>query len=127
MQPFSQLGREIYHLQPQERSQSSLDRWKGRKIYSFKLISLENHGWRRGLAEDAGFATTMMRPFGSRAFHLELDPGILMGMIEEYPEQTLGNLSIGRARGGGTEATPFGSLDPILVSELIRDLERVSA
>jgi Domain of unknown function (DUF4132) len=128
MQPFSQLGREIYHLQPEERSQPSLLRWQGRKVYSFKLISLEHHGWRRGLAEDAGFSTVMLKNVGSRSFVLELDPGILMGMIEEYPEQTLGAVTIGRARGGaGGDGPAFGSLDPIVVSELIRDLERVTA
>lgn len=126
MQPFSQLGRELYHLRPEEQGQSSLSRWQGRKVYSFKLLSLENHGWRRGLAEDAGFSTVMLKSFGNRAFTLELEPGILMGMIEEYPEQTLGNVSIGRARGGGSEGVSFSSLDPILVSELIRDLERVT-
>jgi hypothetical protein len=59
---------------------------------------------------------------------LDLDPGLFTGMLSESPEHTLGQTVVrkGRGTGWGTENTiKLGELDPILFSELVRDLQGV--
>jgi hypothetical protein len=50
-------------------------------------------------------------------------------VVDEYPEQMLGEITLGRAeRGGwgqGDALSTMGTLDPITASELIRDMERL--
>jgi hypothetical protein len=63
---------------------------------------------------------------GKGAEGRELDPGIYTGMIAESPEQTLGAVTVAKADSWSWAKeglTPFGSLDAIAFSELVRDLE----
>lgn len=56
---------------------------------------------------------------------LYLDPGIIVGLVDEYPEQKLGEVKVGKPASWGEmrHPEPLGTLDPISASELIRDLE----
>jgi hypothetical protein len=59
-----------------------------------------------------------------RMIMLDLDPGLYTGMLSESPEQTLGTVTVRKPNTWGKEGTyPLGTLDPILFSELVRDLE----
>ncbi len=48
-------------------------------------------------------------------------------MIDEYPEQTLGEITLASGYRWGANAglAAFGTLDQIVASELIRDMERL--
>ena len=130
LQPFPQLGRDTYALSDAERAAKELLRWKGVKVPTGKVMGLANIGWRRGPAQDGGGIWTYdKRVDTARTIELTLDPGIIVGMVDEYPEQTLGDITLGRAFRAGwnqkEDMSAFDSLDPILASELIRDMERL--
>ncbi|HZN92180.1 MAG TPA: hypothetical protein VFB81_05725, partial [Myxococcales bacterium] len=59
-----------------------------------------------------------------RMLALDLDPGLYTGVLSESPEQTLGAVTLVREKDlTGEGELPFGEMDPILFSELVRDLE----
>jgi len=128
LQPFQQLGRDVHTATDAERTALELDRVKGIKTPTGKVLGLDPRGWRRGPAQDGGVVWWMEKPLpgGTREVHLELDPGIFTGMIGEAPEQTLGAVTIAKAGSWSWTkegVAPFGSLDAITFSELVRDLE----
>lgn len=130
LQPFPQLGRDTYALDDQERAADKLLRWKDIKVATGKVMGLANIGWRRGPAQDGGCIWTYDKAADTgRTLELTLDPGIIVGMIDEYPEQTLGEITLGAALRGGwsqdDKLSSMGTLDPIVASELIRDMERL--
>lgn len=126
-QPFPQLGRPTYAPTPQERAAPGLDRVKGLKLPTGKVLGLEQRRWRRGPPEDGGVVGWMEKPLpGGLVAALGLDPGLYTGMLSESPEQTLGEVKVG-AEGGRWRRDPGtpGTLDPIVFSELVADLERL--
>lgn len=130
LQPFPQLGRDTYALTDGEHGADKLLRWKGVKAPTGKIFGLANVGWRRGPAQDGGCIWNYDKTVDAgRTLELSFDPGIIVGMVDEYPEQVLGEVTLGRAmRHGWTrdgDLSTFGTLDPIAASELIRDMERL--
>ncbi|HYO58609.1 WGR and DUF4132 domain-containing protein [Archangium sp.] len=125
LQPFAQLGRPTYAPTTEERGGTELVRVKGLKVPTGKVLGLETRGWRRGPPQDAGVVGWMEKHLGpERMVELELDPGLYTGMLSESPEQTLGTVVVRKPNTWGKEGTyPLGTLDPILFSELVRDLE----
>ena len=125
LQPFAQLGRPTYAPTAEERTGTGLVRVKGLKVPTGKVLGLETRGWRRGPPQDAGVVGWMEKHLGpDRMIELDLDPGLYTGMLSESPEQTLGTVTVRKPNTWGKEGTyPLGSLDPILFSELVRDLE----
>jgi predicted DNA-binding WGR domain protein len=125
LQPFSQLGRPTYAPTAEERTGTELVRVKGLKVPTGKVLGLETRGWRRGPPQDAGVVGWMEKHLGpDRMVELDLDPGLYTGMLSESPEQTLGTIMVRKPNTWGKEGTyPLGTLDPILFSELVRDLE----
>ena len=66
----------------------------------------------------------IQRAVPSAAPRSDLDPGTVVGDINFEPEQTLGELSLRQGSHWDKESLrPFSQLDPIVASELIRDLE----
>jgi len=130
LQPFAQLGRDTHALTEQEHAASKLLRWKGIKVKTGKVLGLANNGWRRGSAQDSGCIWTYDKPADAgHTLELTLEPGIFVGMVDENPEQTLGEVTLGRPYRSGwgrdEELSQLGALDPIAASELIRDMERL--
>ena len=128
LQPFAQLGRDTYTLSDEERAATQLARWKDIKVPTGKVLGLVNIGWRRGPAQDGGGIWTFDKPAADgRVLELTLDPGIIVGMVDEYPEQTLGEITLGSASRWGSDDNlqTFARLDAIAASELIRDMERL--
>ncbi|OJT19996.1 hypothetical protein BO221_32890 [Archangium sp. Cb G35] len=125
LQPFAQLGRPTYEPAAEERTGTELARVKGLKVPTGKVLGLETRGWRRGPPQDAGVVGWMEKHLGpDRVIELELDPGLYTGMLSESPEQTLGTVTVRKPNTWGKEGRfPLGTLDPILFSELVRDLE----
>jgi hypothetical protein len=126
LQPFAQIGRDTYTLSEDEKTALKLVRWKGAKVPTGKVLGLVNKGWRRGQAQDGGGIWAFYKPLGAdKLIELHLDPGIIVGMVDEYPEQTLGEVQVGKPSSWGEvqDTEVFGTLDAIAASELIRDLE----
>jgi predicted DNA-binding WGR domain protein len=126
LQPFAQIGRDPYTLDEAEKPALKLLRWNGVKVPTGKVLGLVNKGWRRGQAQDSGCIWYFTKPLGAgKVIELQLDPGIIVGMVDEYPEQTLGDVQVGEPAAWGDIRHPeaFSKLDDIAASELIRDLE----
>ncbi|KWE97038.1 polymerase [Burkholderia ubonensis] len=126
LQPFAQLGRDVYRLTDDERKGLLLERWKGVKVPTGRVLGLVNKGWRRGEAQDAGCIWYFTKPLGAgKVIELSLDPGIIVGAVDMYPEQALGALQTGSPSnwGGVRKPDALSTLDEISASELIRDLE----
>ena len=125
IQPFSQLGRPSYALQASERDATKLERVAGLKLPTGKVLGLETRGWRRGAPQDGGVVCWMEKPLGPDLMaYLDLEEGIYTGAIADSPEQVLGNLVVREPNTWGEQGIrSLNQLDPILFSELVRDLE----
>jgi Domain of unknown function (DUF4132) len=129
LQPFPQLGRDTYTLTDDERTATDFARFHGVKVPTTKVLGLERRGWRRAAAEDGGVQPAMERPLPGGALLLaEIEPGIVVGDVTEFAEQAF--LEVWIVGAGGTRWTrdrphAFGELDPVTVSEIIRDLREV--
>ncbi|MEV4141071.1 DUF4132 domain-containing protein [Dactylosporangium sp. NPDC049742] len=130
LQPFRQLARDVHALTAQEGSATRLDRFDGRKALTVKLLSLERRGWRR-TGQDGGHQGRIERDLpagpglpGGGTLIADLDPGIMMGVPGEHPEQSL-EIWIrpaGGAQWSSERTVPFSALDPVSASEILRDL-----
>ncbi len=109
LQPFPQLGRETYDL-----DETLLAEISAARIPTGKVIGLERRGWRRGEPQDAGIQCWIERdvPDG-RTITIALNPGIAIGYLDFADEQTL-------------EGVVLDGLDPITVSEILRDLREIT-
>jgi hypothetical protein len=119
LQPFPQLGREVWTVEEEERESRELHRLAGATVKTGRLLALvTRHGWRRATDMDGGVITCLSKPLpnGAGEALLEIEPGIYAGAVMEEPEQTLEPLIL-------QGELPFGALDPVTFSELIRDLE----
>uniref|UniRef100_UPI00198120A8 DUF4132 domain-containing protein n=1 Tax=Burkholderia sp. Ac-20379 TaxID=2703900 RepID=UPI00198120A8 len=126
LQPFPQLGRDSYRLTDEERAGNQLLRWKGLSVPTGKVLGLANKGWRRGDPQDGGCIWNFLKPLaGGWTIELLLDPGVIVGAIDMYPDQTLQEVRVGRRGRWGdlADVQPVSTLDAIAASELVRDLE----
>jgi hypothetical protein len=109
LQPFPQLDRETYDLE-----ETLLAEIGAAKIPTTKVIGLERRGWRRGAPQDAGLQFWLERDVpGGGMITIGLDPGIAIGHLDFADEQTL-------------EGVALDGLDPITVSEILRDLREIT-
>ncbi|MFC5751523.1 DUF4132 domain-containing protein [Actinomadura rugatobispora] len=128
VQPFPQLGRAVHTL-----PEDGLARFQGIKVPVGALLGLQRSGWERGEPEDAGIASWMTRPLGSgRHATLWLNPGIVVGEPDAFPEQTIDQIEVGaspygRWNWGETSGSAVTGLDPVDASELLADLTALAA
>lgn len=125
LQPFKQLGRETYSLTPDEQGQSVLTRFKDKQVATGSVMGLVNRGWERGQAQDAGWVGEFSKNVDADLqVDVQLDPGTVVGEMSYEPKQRLPALTL-RQRGtyDQTGLLPFAQLHPIVVSEVLRDLE----
>ena len=133
LQPFAQLGRDVYELTPDEKGSLTLARFAGAKVETVKVLGLERFGWERGEVMDGGVQGWMFRKAPQdRAIVVDLDPGIIAGMATEWKEQTLrdiwvNNEPVGEWGRGPDKKLTFGQLDEVTASEIIRDLRSLVA
>jgi hypothetical protein len=119
MQPFPQLGREIYRLSAAEAAGADLARLTGKGAPGGALIGLEKRGWLRGAPEDAGSINRIGRALpGGGEVTVKLNPGMFFDEPGEH--QTFDRITVG----GPTRR--LGEVDPVLMSEIIRDLTLVA-
>jgi predicted DNA-binding WGR domain protein len=130
LQPWQQLGREVYRPTRGERAAKVLTRWTDVTVPVGKVLGLEQRGWRRGPAGTGGVATWYFKPLPpEHEIRLELEPGIDAGGALGSDEQTLGEVTI-TERAGDWQSVgimTFGELDPVAFSELVRDLEALAS
>ncbi|GIM96326.1 DUF4132 domain-containing protein [Paractinoplanes toevensis] len=133
LQPFPQLSRETFALTAEEATESRLTRFEGITLATTKVLGLERRGWRRDDPMDGGVQGAIELKLGPRLeVTVELDPGIVVGMPTEFPEQKLtgvylhdGTYSVWARASNGL--VPLGKLDPVAASEVIRDLTEITA
>jgi Domain of unknown function (DUF4132) len=125
LQPFPQLGRERHALTEAEKSQTKLERFTDIRCHFGKILSMEYKGWERGSPLEGGVVGAMYKPLGDgRSVELHLEQGLWVGMMSETPEQNLGAITIVNARDAWEKsAIRLDSVDPIEMSEVLRDLE----
>jgi hypothetical protein len=132
LQPFPQLGREVFAVSEQDAAADQLSRFIGRQVPATKVLGLERRGWRRGAAQDAGIQAWMERDLpDGYTVSVGLDPGIAVGYVTMFPEQKLEGIQVDRGRStyyyARDRTARLRDLDPVTISEIIRDLEEVIA
>lgn len=117
IQPFEQIGRELFAPTAEERGASTTERWKGRIALGERFFSLKHRGWRFAdydMGKSVGDETLAIEAT------LRTEPG-LQFLAGKPEDQTLGALSLGTSTEGATPT--FGDLHPIAASELFRDVD----
>ncbi|GLW70925.1 hypothetical protein Kpho02_32240 [Kitasatospora phosalacinea] len=135
LQPFPQLTRPALELTGEEAAGHRLHRFEGRTVPVWRLLALTRQGWGHEEIEygDDGVAGWFHRPLpDGRHLVVQLDPGVRLRSPAEAVVQTVEAVWLGTAPGHywpehhrGEER--FGSLPPVLVSELLADLEELTA
>ncbi|UOD30604.1 DUF4132 domain-containing protein [Massilia violaceinigra] len=129
LQPFAQLGRDTYALEEDERGSEGLWRW-GSTVPAGRVLDLVNRGWRRSPPENGGVVRELSKQVGgSHLALLRISPGLVAGNGDEHPQQGLDYVLIGRTNewGGMGDRVKLSSLSPVVISELIRDMEQLCA
>jgi predicted DNA-binding WGR domain protein len=132
LQPFPQLGRAVHALTEEERGGSHLTRFENATVATGRLLGMQRRGWARGEPQDAGVERWFSREVGPNRFVvLDLDPGIAVGLVDEFPEQTLRAVWLNTGpddyRPSRTTSLRFGDLDPVMASEVLADLAELTS
>ncbi|MEV7230104.1 DUF4132 domain-containing protein [Polymorphospora sp. NPDC051019] len=133
VQPFPQLGREVHRLTDEQGEATELATVAGITVPTTAVLALERRGWSRGEPMDGGVQCWMERPLpGNRTLVVDLDPGIIVGLVTEWKEQKLSEVWINNAPRGDfgrwrAKGLPFGVLDPVTASEVLRELAELTA
>ncbi|WP_158071879.1 WGR and DUF4132 domain-containing protein [Kitasatospora sp. CB01950] len=132
LQPFRQLGRPTAALTAEEAAGHRLHRFEGAKVPVGRLLGLTKRGWQRGTPEDAGVERWFHKPLpNGRHLVIALEPGIWVGVVTEFPEQTFGTVWLDtRAHDywpGRGHHERFADLGAVTASELLADLEELTA
>lgn len=132
LQPFPQLGRPVFELFDAERAATILTRFSGRPASPFGIVGLERRGWLRGRVEDGAVWHDVIRPLGKDwELVASFSPGIAAWGIEGSGAQDISKVWI-RTTGSphqsaGDSGIAFSVLDPVVASEILRDLTEVTA
>jgi hypothetical protein len=128
LQPFKQLGRETYALTPDEQKQHILKRFEGQSVASGAIMSLQPRGWERGHPQDGGMICDYSRRSkDGLEVSLSISPGLFIGGGMMEPRQDIGELWLRRhTEGAAPHRVGFGGLNPIFISEVLRDLSQLN-
>lgn len=131
LQPFAQLARDTYTLTAEESAAKELKRFDGTKVPTGRVLGLESRGWRRGDPQDGGGIWWMERKLPGLPLTavLDLEPGIVVGEVTMFPEQTLHAVYVSKSGyvWQRERVQVLGELPAIALSELLRDLESLRA
>ncbi len=113
-QPFPQIIREIFTQTPLP---------DNAVVETTRLLGLTNRGWQRGAAQDGGTIWTFHKPIGGRrSIEISFSPGIIVGLVNEFADQTIHSISV---RGGPDKDSEI--LSDIETSELYRDFSQLKS
>ncbi|MEJ8670958.1 DUF4132 domain-containing protein [Streptomyces sp. MS1.AVA.1] len=132
LQPFPQLGRAVHALTEEESAGHRLARFEGASAPVGMLLGLTKRGWERGTPQDAGVERWFSRRMATdRYLVIELDPGIAVGMVEEFGDQKFETVFLDTRPDDYWRRREyklrFGGLDPVIASEILADLTEVTA
>lgn len=136
--PFAQLGRPVHTLEKGEEKSDNLTRFKGLKLVAPTLVfGLEKLGWIRGTGMDGGGFDEHSKQFPAADVTavVNYDGSVGMGWIspDEILEVTGCQFVSGmRAPSGygfdkGDKILKLGDVDPIVLSEVIADLNELKS
>ncbi|MFF2551460.1 DUF4132 domain-containing protein [Nocardia sp. NPDC058058] len=134
LQPFPQLARPAYRLTDAERAATRIERFTDRVVHPAKLLGMTRFGWYRQEPQDAGHSWFIARPVpGGRSAAILLDPGLSSLGLQYQPDQRIVEVVI--APPGAEKADWPGAparhrpadLDPVTASELLRELDILTA
>ncbi|MES9506510.1 DUF4132 domain-containing protein [Streptomyces sp. NPDC000609] len=131
LQPFPQLGRTVLTLPEEESDGYRLTRFEGLKVPIGKVLGLERRGWRRGTPQDAGVERWISKRLDDNCYLvIALDPGIAVGVVDMFPEQTLETVWLDKQPDDHwtrrSHSLRFAGTDPVIVSELLADLTELT-
>ncbi|MFD8599699.1 DUF4132 domain-containing protein [Kitasatospora sp. NPDC059646] len=132
LQPFRQLARPAVALTAEEAAGHRLHRFEGAKVPVGRLLGLTERGWQRGAPQDAGVERWFHKPLpNGRHLVIALDPGIWVGAVSENAEQTFRTVWLDARAYDYWPNQPYGDrfadLDAVTASELLADLEELTA
>jgi predicted DNA-binding WGR domain protein len=132
LQPFPQLGRPVCQLLPEEQTANRLLRFEGCTVPVGRLLGLTKRGWERGQPQDAGVERWFSKKLADGQYLvIALEMGIAVGLVNEFPDQTFETVWLDTQPGDhwSSRGYPlrFSDLDVVAVSELLADLEEVTA
>jgi hypothetical protein len=124
LQPFKQLGRETYALTEAERQNGKITRFEGKQVSSGGIMGLIGRGWEWGSRESYPYVDSLYKRLADGlGAELWISPGIDPSDPRSEPVQEIRGLAVLL----GYQRVDIASLDPILVSELIRDVDLLAA
>jgi hypothetical protein len=124
LQPFKQLGRETYALIEAERQNGKITRFEGKQVSSGGIMGLIGRGWEWGSRESYPYVDSLYKRLADGlGAELWISPGIDPSDPRSEPVQEIRGLAVLL----GYQRVDIASLDPILVSELIRDVDLLAA
>ncbi len=127
LQPFEQMGREVFRCAAEERDADALERTAGVTVAARRALGiLETRGFRR---EDAGYVGAFIRPLRTTSgaevvARLPLSPGFEIQDLRHEGEQTTGAATLTTQQG---DPVAWGALTPLAFSELVRAVEALRA
>lgn len=131
VQPFSQLGREVFCLDDHEKSGRDITRFQNIKVSTGHLRGMTNRGWSYGAPQDGGGILWLEYPVrlkdGSHDIaSLFFDEGLFAGAADlEEAGQILGLIQLGpdhNDRRGQAPTQTFNDVDALAASELLRSV-----
>ncbi|MCA9794663.1 MAG: DUF4132 domain-containing protein, partial [Candidatus Eremiobacteraeota bacterium] len=93
LQPFEQLGRQTFARSSEQARARKLDDFKQVVVPTGRILGLTSRDWQRGEAQDNGiiwWINKLLAP--GHVITLVFEPGMVVGMVNEEPEQTLGSV-----------------------------------
>ncbi|MFD5502283.1 WGR and DUF4132 domain-containing protein [Streptomyces sp. NPDC127061] len=131
LQPFPQLGRGVLALSEKETDEYRLTRFEGLKVPIGKVLGLQRRGWERGVPQDAGVERWISKRLSDDCYLvIALDPGIAVGVVDMFPDQTLETVWLDTRPDDhwrrGEYQHRFTGLDAVTVSEFLNDLAELT-
>ncbi|MBZ3902009.1 WGR and DUF4132 domain-containing protein [Streptomyces griseiscabiei] len=132
LQPFPQLGRQVFELTAEEAAGWRLERFEGLTVTTGRLVGLERRGWRRGQPLDNGIERWISKLLAPNRYAVLIpDDGIAVGYFDPAERQEVEHLWLATRPGDYWPSDPhsvsFEEIDPVAVSELLADLTELTA
>jgi predicted DNA-binding WGR domain protein len=134
MPPFQQIGRSIYKLESGEEMQTEITRFKDAKVPAIALVgTLDKSGWVRGTPQDAGIFAEHFKPFPAANVTAVVEyEGVPIGYMDGWDDQSIERcyflLGIStNIYANRDKAIVLGNIDPLVISEVFRDLTSIAA
>ena len=132
---FNGRIRETYGLEKGEADQDQITRFAGIELPAVSLVgNLDRLGWNRGIPEDGGVFHEHSKPFyGAGVTAIVQYPGVPIGYVEGWEDQTiercffLPGTYMPRDYPDHKRRVKLGKVDPVVISEVLRDLTALAA